>query len=827
DGDVSENTVIITNGTIADDVYGGYCEENGKVSGNVVTINGGFIDNDDHDNDIYGGYGDDGDVSGNTVIITNGTIGDDVFGGYSYAGGKVSGNTVKISGGVIGNDNDYDDDDQYCNNVYAGYSKSGEVSENTLSITGCTIFEEVYGGYGKENGKVSGNVVTINSCEIGFDVYGGYSEGSGKVSENIVTINGGIINWSVYGGYSYENGEVSGNIVIVNGGTVGDDVIGGSSNNGKVSKNTVIINDGVIESEVYGGSSDGEASENTIIINGGTIDYLIVGGFGFRDEIVSRNTVTITNGTISAGIEGGWGYGSGEVSENTVTICGGLIADYVYGGFSRENGKISGNTVIISGGTISDEVYGGYTYGFTDGCGEVSGNTVAISGGNLSAAEVYGYNDTASSHSNNTLQIENSVAIKKIANFDKVNFVLPTITGNKTLLTLTDVFSMAGLPVSTYVGDNLNSVLNTYDVTLANNVSGEFDIAYYDKDKNETGYVEKFNLASAGALVIGKGTEMHLTKNLTTGAGELLGKQNTLYVDNGVTLTLDGGTLKKNIDGNGTVKLGGTTTVLGNKSIAGILDGNGKILNMTDNTSDSAINTLNVGTLKGNIDLRLDVNLIALTNDMLLANAVDSGAKINVKSINITADNPTGLPSDANLTFMKENGTTPTHGTYTVNSPIGSITMTNNHTYKFEIGGNGIMKCSDIGVVLITFKDFIEGTNYATADTFSLTADYNYTDTGTANMAAVTQSHDSLNINLNGHNLNKTSSVMTVNTGTKTLNVNGGNTQGNTDLNFDVAAGGKLNVGGKTDLKGNIVNAGEVKFTDETKVEGTLSGAGS
>ncbi|MBQ0067397.1 MAG: autotransporter outer membrane beta-barrel domain-containing protein, partial [Phascolarctobacterium sp.] len=92
---------------------------------------------------------------------------------------------------------------------------------------------------------------------------------------------------------------------------------------------------------------------------------------------------------------------------------------------------------------------------------------------------------------------------------------------------------------------------------------------------------------------------------------------------------------------------------------------------------------------------------------------------------------------------------------------------------------------------------------------------YNYTDIGIADMDAATQSHTDLNINLNGHTLNKTSLIMIVNTGAKTLNLDGGNTQGSTDLNFNVETGGKLNICGKTNLRGNIAGDGTTEFNGE------------
>ena len=130
----------------------------------------------------------------------------------------------------------------------------------------------------------------------------------------------------------------------------------------------------------------------------------------------------------------------------------------------------------------------------------------------------------------------------------------------------------------------------------------------------------------------------------------------------------------------------------------------------------------------------------------------------------------------------------------------------------------------------VTLKDFFEGTKHEGSvdiGTFSLTGDNTYTETA-ANMGAPTQANRELTLYLNGHKVEKTAetaTAMTVSTGDKRLNLDGGE-EGSADLNFDVKEGGVLAVSGSTALTGNIMNAGEVAFDGIVTASGELTGAG-
>ena len=305
----------------------------------------------------------------------------------------------------------------------------------TINNTSDKLLYAVYGGYSKE-GNVSGNSATITNGTITDSVYGGYTNG-GKVSNNTVNLNGGTVH-KVYGGYT-TGGAAETNHVVMNGGVVGITTTGGktvfsggqlygaysynsSGNSGNVTGNTVTIDKGTVMADIYGGNTEaknnksGDAIKNIVTINGGTLAGDIYGGYSRGD-----------------------GNPSGKVDGNEVKIAGGVLnkakveingsnvetqgVRFIYGGYTYGNNGPSESTiayknaVTISGGTFNNntEVTGGYsnlfnaelntvniTKDFTSTVGDVTGgisvydtakeNTVTIAGGIVS--NVYGGSGT-------------------------------------------------------------------------------------------------------------------------------------------------------------------------------------------------------------------------------------------------------------------------------------------------------------------------------------------------------------------------------------------------------------------------------------------------
>ena len=250
-----------------------------------------------------------------------------------------------------------------------------------VEMTGGTVTGQIYGGYSNE-GAVTGSTVTITSgSTVENSVYGGYSSSSGyggEVSGNTVTITGGKVTGYVYGG-RISVGAATGNRVTITDGTVNDGIYGGCSSNGGVATgNTVTITGGTVTGYVYGGCSNaGAAIGNRVTITDGTVNNGIYGGWGYTDA--TNNRVTITGGTVKGNVYGGR-MENGNASGNTVTISGGKVgtvdsSSSVYGGWSwNGSGEVSGNTVALLG--LAD-VSASDLYGRNDGS-TGSGNALVL-----------------------------------------------------------------------------------------------------------------------------------------------------------------------------------------------------------------------------------------------------------------------------------------------------------------------------------------------------------------------------------------------------------------------------------------------------------------
>ena len=242
------------------------------------------------------------------------------------------------TGPVYGNQNDPD-------------TTTGAVTGH-VEMTGGIVGGEVYGGFAEDAADVKGSTVTITSgSTVENSVYGGYSSSSGyggEVSGNTVTITGGKVTGYVYGG-RISVGAATGNRVTITDGTVNDGIYGGCSSNGGVATgNTVTITGDTVTGYVYGGCSNaGAATGNRVTITDGTVNNGIYGGWGYTDA--TNNRVTITGGTVKGDVYGGR-MENGNASGNTVTISGGKVGGDVYGGWSwNGSGEVSGNTVALLG----------------------------------------------------------------------------------------------------------------------------------------------------------------------------------------------------------------------------------------------------------------------------------------------------------------------------------------------------------------------------------------------------------------------------------------------------------------------------------------------
>ncbi|UXN06491.1 autotransporter outer membrane beta-barrel domain-containing protein [Bartonella sp. HY761] len=202
-GITSKNTVIIENAKVIGSVQGG------SASGQITSDNSVIINNGTVDGSVIGGFTSSADATNNTVSINGGQYKGTIIGGYT-SGAAATDNKVSITGANI------------ANNIYAGYNAGSDVTtRNELTLNGNTIISKnVYGGFSR-TGAVTENKVSITDSSITGNVYGGYSD-IGTATQNTVTLNGTNvkISGSIYGGDGRFSGfetHAAGNTLNLNG----------------------------------------------------------------------------------------------------------------------------------------------------------------------------------------------------------------------------------------------------------------------------------------------------------------------------------------------------------------------------------------------------------------------------------------------------------------------------------------------------------------------------------------------------------------------------------------------------------------------------------
>ena len=280
-GNALRNTVIMTSGSVADYLHGGYSIY-GAASENTVNISGGDVGQ-----KVYGGYTRAGSAEFNKVILSgNAVVGSkpNGWGGYVYGGwtdspgGVIESNEVILSGNAQVKKSSYG----YGGSVYGGYAEYSDtfIQNNTVTLNGNVEVEtDVFGGYTNGTSLVLSNNVTINGGTVGGNVYGGggssdWFDGDRIALVNNVTINSGTVAGNVYGGYAYALGDslaiAENNQVNINGGKVSGNIYGGWAKaldvdgTAEAVSNEVNIrgNPNLTDAHLYGGWAEGGKSSN-------------------------------------------------------------------------------------------------------------------------------------------------------------------------------------------------------------------------------------------------------------------------------------------------------------------------------------------------------------------------------------------------------------------------------------------------------------------------------------------------------------------------------------------------------------------------------------
>ena len=417
-GGASGNQIILSNKTtFTGDLYAGYTE-NGNATGNEISLSGvsapkdvyasftkkgqagGTVklsNNSSVTTSVYGGFTSDGVADGSEVAGSDSRVGGDVYGGQGTTGASsntVDLNNVKVSGKVRGGD-----------------TKSGEASNNKVSLSnGTTFTDNLYAGY-TENGNATGNEVSLSDVSAPKDVYASFTkkDQAGGIDDDTrskVTITESSVTDSVYGGYTKSGAANYSSVTIidstirdstVNEDSIGSSVYAGYTESGESSYNQVTVSgsNAFIQGRVYGGYGTLDSSHNIVELSeGARVGYNVVGGHSKGDSSTNQNVlhneVTVSSGSrVESGLYGGViteGRGTGTVQYNTVNLNNAFAGYEVVGGvlLGVPTGIVEENHVNISAGKVEGNVYGGaFEYFSGTGNSDIRNNTVILSEGTV------------------------------------------------------------------------------------------------------------------------------------------------------------------------------------------------------------------------------------------------------------------------------------------------------------------------------------------------------------------------------------------------------------------------------------------------------------
>jgi hypothetical protein len=380
-----------------------------KFSG--VTVTGNIT--------IYTSDTDSPSVSNSAIDVENSDIRSSVYAGYAV-GGNVTSNSVTITGttyrtsGVYGGyttsgnatENEVELTSSSAIRIYGGYTVSGEASNNVVSVSSNSSVGTIYGGYTASSGDASNNVVSLSSNSYAVNIYGGRAA-TGNASNNTVSISESETA-NIYGGYVSSSGDVSGNTVTISDSATIDGydgfAYGGHTVSGNATGNTVTISSMSL-SGVYGGdTTNGDAAENTVILSDvtGVYEYPseVEGGASNYGD-ATNNTVTATNSALSLVVGGV--VSSGNASGNTVEITSSTVAypdefemdGMAYAGYVSNSGDATDNSLTITSSTVTGATGGGYT-----ASGDATNNSLTITSSTVSGTSAGGYTESGDASSN-------------------------------------------------------------------------------------------------------------------------------------------------------------------------------------------------------------------------------------------------------------------------------------------------------------------------------------------------------------------------------------------------------------------------------------------
>ena len=392
-GDVTDNKAYMRGGSVTNQLIGGMVAgvgATGKASGNRAEVSGGssaFIAG-----ALISDTGATGEASDNHAVVSGASAAlGSIYGGITNGTGAAKDNTATISGSITAND------------VVGGQSVTGNAEGNKVEFTQATV-TNVRGAriIGSGAGSAINNEATIAGGTVtsaaGAEIVG--ASATGDVQDNTLTVTGGTVSGDSYGGITYGTGDAIHNGVVVSGSSTNlNDVYGGSSAGGNAKKNYVTYSEATA-ANLTGGraqSGAGSVSDNKVEMTGGSVTNDVTGGLSYGSGTVEKNEVKISGGTVGGTILGGQNIGTGAASSNIVELTDGTINAAVYGGWAN-SGAADTNTVTVKK-NVTGNVFGG------NASGSASGNTVDLGAVTVTGNVTGGFGNTTS---NNTVNMEGS-----------------------------------------------------------------------------------------------------------------------------------------------------------------------------------------------------------------------------------------------------------------------------------------------------------------------------------------------------------------------------------------------------------------------------------
>ena len=574
-GVLSTNSTVFANsgGTVDND--GDYVGNN-SPSSSTIYIDNGYAGN------VYGGKADSGEIINNEIFISGGTITGNVYSGKVTSGGSVKNNYISIDNSTIlgavshGEANIVSNNEININDstigsidkVFSFASGKSEISENIINITGGKIIGKEISVAISEFGNITGNELNISggkiigSVRLGTTFLGAVTDNIIKISgtadladaELIVTpvLNGRNSNnnliidgWSGSNGngnYSVKELQNFDNIEFKNiKGNTGlmSDTVTRMDDTQIIISSVDITNLGNVKNYTFGTITLNKTITNAINDFPNKIDTTTLNGWNFNDNGTNgiyvgyianataeydnnNNTIAISGNVEKSVLTGVFVDESGTAHKNnngtpdddsddttTLTIdnnfktnAATVASTYAAGSKNAENGVIN-----ITGGTTDwkGTVYAGYSEG-----GSASGNTINVLSATNAIEMTLSGSNTGSS--GNTLNITgNGSTFDTIENFDTINFKDIALNSNAVLTLNSANLTGTTLNVTSLAGSN-----NNYDVgdtvTLIkseNAITGTSDGINIDNDIVTAGVARDLEI-STGLNADGKSIDMYV-----------------------------------------------------------------------------------------------------------------------------------------------------------------------------------------------------------------------------------------------------------------------------------------------------------------------------